>query len=309
MPERFLTTAEQIEASPLPRSIDFYARQIVAGFITGAHRSPYHGFSVEFAEHRKYNDGESVRHLDWKLFARTDKLYVKRYEAETNLRCQLVLDTSGSMLYPADRTVHKAAYAALCAAALARLLRRQNDAVGLTLYSGQIDAHLPSKLSDSHLRLLNAELDTVLRLRHDPAAPRPSSTAHTLHRLAEMMPKRSLLTLFTDLPEADHNLYGALEHLRYNMHEVIVFHLRHDATERLFDLPSRPCKLVNMETGQVVRLNPAEYRDFYLKAAQARLAELRRRCLQYKVDLVEADIDRPFAEVLAPWLARRAQLG
>lgn len=306
----FLTTAQQIEALPYLNSIDFFARQIVEGFISGIHKSPYHGFSVEFAEHRVYNNGESARNIDWKLFGRTDKLFVKNYEAETNLRCQLVVDTSSSMLYPVDNIINKAGYSALCAAAITHMLGRQRDSVGLTTFSDNIDLHLPSRLSGSHQKLIFSTLDNILRSRYSTDQKRGTATATIIHRIAEMINKRSLVAIFTDMftQSADNELFESLEHLKYNKHEVIFFHVTHNKTEQLFELENRPYKIIDMESGETLKLNPSEYREFYLNSIRQKFDMLRKKCLQYKIELVEVDIDKPFSDVLTPWLVKRSKL-
>ncbi len=310
MNDRFLTTAEQIESLSYLNSIDFYARQIVDGFITGIHKSPYHGFSVEFAEHRIYNQGESVKHIDWKLYGRTDKLFVKNFEAETNLRCQIVIDCSSSMMYPINKTVHKAGYSALCAAAIVHMLNRQRDAVGLTIFTDKIEKHFSAHLSNSHQKILYSQLDNTLRSKYNSDTKTVTATASTLHQIADIINKRSLVVLFTDMftQTADIELYEALEHLRYNKHEVIIFHVTHRRTEQLFEFDNRPYKFVDMETGESFKLYPAEYRQYYLKQITQHFDELRKRCLQYKIELIEADIDNAFSEVLSPWLVKRSKL-
>ncbi|MGI6479696.1 MAG: DUF58 domain-containing protein [Salinivirgaceae bacterium] len=310
MSNKFLTTAEQIESLSYLNSIDFFARQIVDGFISGIHKSPYHGFSVEFAEHRVYNQGESVRHIDWKLFGRTDKLFVKNYEAETNLRCQIVIDCSSSMFYPTDKTIHKAGYSALCAAAISHMLNRQRDAVGLTLFSDKVDEHFSPHLSNSHQKLIFSKLDDILRSKYNTETKTGTATADTLHQIAEVINKRSLVVLFTDMftQTPVNKIYESLEHLRYNKNEVIIFHVTHKKTEQMFELDNRPYKLIDMETGESFKLNPAEYREYYLQQIKDKFDELKKRCLQYKIELVEADIDNPFSSVLSPWLVKRSKL-
>ena len=310
MNNRFLTITEQIESLPYLNSIDFYARQIVDGFISGIHKSPYHGFSVEFAEHRIYNQGESIRHIDWKLYGRTDKLYVKKFEAETNLRCQIVIDTSSSMFYPTDKHIHKAGYSALCAAALIQMLHRQRDAVGLTIYNNAIETHLPAKLSLSHQKVLVNYLDSIMRDRYTENKNKTTSTTTILHEIAEVIHKKSMVVLFTDMFMQDDqkDLFEALEHLRYNKHEVIIFHVIHKKSEQLFELENRPYKLIDMETGETFKLTPSEYREYYRKSIEAQFNELNKRCLKYNIDLVEANIDSPFEQVLSSWFVKRRTL-
>lgn len=310
MNERFLTTASQIESLTNLNHIEFLARQIVDGFITGIHKSPYHGFSVEFAEHRIYNQGESIKHVDWKLYGRTDKLFVKNYEAETNLRCYILVDTSSSMYYPVDKQINKVGYSALCAAAMIYLLVRQRDAVGLSLFSNQLDFSVPAKLSVSHQKVMFQQLNQLLNNHYDSTNKHGTATPQMLHQIAEAIPRRSLVVIFSDMfiDSEQAELFNAFEHLRYNKHEVIVFQVTHKKTEQLFELENRPYKLVDMESGETIKLNPQQFRDFYSQQLEKQVDELKKRCLQYKIDFVEADIDHPFQQVLTPWFVKRGKM-
>ena len=244
--------------------LEFLARQAVEGFITGLHRSPFHGFSVEFAEHRLYNPGESTRHIDWKLFGRTDKLFVKRYEEETNLRCQLVVDCSGSMWYPGEvdpngPDMNKLKYAVHSSAALMELFRRQRDAVGLSLFGESLETHIPAKASNAHLRAIYQELESLLNESNDR---RPGTGAvEALHQIAEASSRRSLVVVFSDLLDRGGNvdeMMAALQHLRHNKHEVVVFHVLDKATEVDFEFEDRPTIFHDLESGEEVRLHPSE---------------------------------------------------
>jgi len=313
MSQRYLTTVEQIEALKQLNTIEFYARQIVEGFLTGIHRSPYHGFSVEFAEHRTYNPGESTRFIDWKLYGRTDKLYVKKFEAETNLRCQLLLDTSSSMLYPVGQRVNKLGFSALCAAAMAHLLSKQRDSVGITTFTQAIDTHLPSRLSAAHQKTIFGKLNELLLRTFDTSQTSTgerTSLAPVLHQVAEMLPKRSLVVLFSDIfsDEPSDEIFNGFEYLRYNHHEVIVFQVTHNRTEKNFELENRPYKIIDMETGEVLKLSPTEIRSYFQRLAAEHQEQLKRRFLQYKIDYIEADIERPFDQVLSPWLMKRSRM-
>jgi uncharacterized protein (DUF58 family) len=290
--------------------LEWVARQVVEGFITGMHRSPYHGFSVEFAEHRLYNSGESTRHMDWKLYARTEKLFVKRYEEETNLRCMVLIDTSSSMLFPYEalRTVNKLSFSVYSAAAIIHMLRRQRDAVGLTLFSDAIEFTSDVKLSDSHSKLLFAELNKLLN-RDKTYFNHTTQLAESLHLIAEKIHKRSLVILFTDMfGENPEKLFAALEHLRYNKHEVVIFQVSDKSLEQELAYTNRPMKFVDMETGQTLKLNPNEVRSEYRKRQEAFMNQLRLKCGQYRVDLAEADVNDDFRTVLIPFLAKRASL-
>ncbi|MEI8115548.1 MAG: DUF58 domain-containing protein, partial [Bacteroidia bacterium] len=206
-------------------NLEFISKEVVEGFITGLHRSPFHGFSVEFAEHRLYNTGESTKHLDWKLFARTDRLFVKQYEEETNLRCQLVIDTSSSMLFPYEKgkpsKINKLAFSVYSAAAIIYLLRRQRDAVGLSLFSDEVDFHSQARLSSVHIDMLYSQLANLLN-QEQALLNKKTKTIEALHMIAENIHKRSLVILFSDLieQESTDELFEALQHLKYNKHEV-----------------------------------------------------------------------------------------
>lgn len=290
--------------------LEWVSRQVVEGFITGMHRSPYHGFSVEFAEHRLYNSGESTRHMDWKLYARTEKLFVKRYEEETNLRCMVLIDTSSSMLFPYEtsRAVNKLSFSVYSAAAIIHMLRRQRDAVGLTLFSDAIEFLSAVKLSDSHSKLLYAELNKLLN-RDKAYFNKTTQLAESLHLIAEKIHKRSLVILFTDMfGENPEKLFAAIEHLRYNKHEVVIFQVNDKGLEQQLNYSNRPMKFVDMETGQTLKLNPNEVRNEYQKRQESFMSQLRLKCGQYHVDLAEADVNDDFRTVLIPFLAKRASL-
>ncbi len=290
-------------------NLEWCARQIVEGFITGQHKSPYHGFSVEFAEHRLYNQGESVKHIDWKLYGRTDKLFVKLFEEETNLRCNILIDTSSSMYFPANQRANKLAFAGYSAAALIHLLRRQRDAVGLTFFADQISVQTDSKLSEAHAKMLYAELDKLLFNKKQPVEQK-TNVADVLHLVAEKMHKRSLIILFSDLfAQDEQSLFAAFEHLKHNKHEVVVFNVTDNARE--FDLayPNRPMCFVDMETGERIKLNPNEIRTAYKESLDKFLADLRVRCAQYNIEFINADIAQPFDNLLAEFLIKRTKVG
>ncbi len=303
-----------IEYFPEFDNLELIAKQVVEGFITGLHKSPFHGFSVEFAEHRLYNKGESTKHIDWKLYARTEKLFVKKYEEETNLRCQIVLDTSSSMLFPKENTFYnKLIFSVYSAAALAYLLRRQRDAVGLSCFDNEIVFHSEARLSRVHLQLIYNKLRTFLST-DSIGLNKKTNAVEVLHNLAEIMPKRSLVVIFSDMfsqdPEDDYKrLFSALQHLKYNKHEVILFHVTEKKHEMEFEFSNRPYKFVDMESGLQVKLNPNEVRDYYVSKTEEFHKELKLRCGQYKIDIVDADIRQDFNQVLNAYLIKRAKLG
>lgn len=290
--------------------LELLARQVVEGFLIGLHKSPFHGFSVEFAEHRLYNPGDSLRNVDWKVFARTDRMYVKRYEEETNLRCQLVLDASSSMYFPGKREdeQNKLVFSAQAAASLMYLLQRQRDAFGLTLYSDKIDFQSGQRSSTTHLRGLTAELERVLE---DYAPGRTSQTATALHTVAETLHKRSLVFVFSDFFGQGDNLaelFGALQHLRHNKHEVVLFQVTDKHHEIDFEYDNRPHEFIDMETGERVKLQPVEVAEHYRQSVAAQRQLLQDTCLQYRVDLVDADTNKGFRPLLQSYLVKRGKM-
>ena len=291
--------------------LEFFARKVVEGFITGLHRSPFHGFSVEFSEHRVYNPGESTRHIDWKLYGRTDRLYTKRYEEETNLRCQLVLDTSGSMFYPWERRhnlaqPHKMLFSTVSALALMNLFRKQRDAVGLSLF-GNRQLHTNQRSTRQHHRALTAELHKVLAGYDPPQVPQ-ATMAEQLHLLAQQMPRRSVILIFSDLYDALENeeaFWDALQHLQHGKHEVVLFWTTDRATELDLDFENRPYRFVDMETGQEFKFNPQEVRKEYRERTEAFRKRLNEKSLQYRLEWVEADVSEGYQSVLQSYLTQR----
>ena len=292
--------------------LELLAKQVVEGFITGLHKSPFHGFSVEFAEHRLYNTGESTRHLDWKLFGKTDKLFVKRYEEETNLRCRIVMDVSSSMLFPEKSKKddkNKLEFSIYAAAALIELLRRQRDAYGLTTFNDKIDFHSEAKSNASHQRLIFHELEKLLGAQIEL---KTTSAVESLHHISEMIHKRSLVIIFSDMfdnSEREDDLINALQHLMHNKHEVILFHVVDQSKEMDFEFENRPYRFVDMETGEEVKLNPNEVKEQYVTAVKAREKELQLKCGQYGIDYVAADVGKDFKQVLLPFLVKRKKMG
>lgn len=295
--------------------LEFIARQVVEGFITGLHKSPYHGFSVEFAEHRLYNTGESTKHIDWKLFARSEKLFVKRYEEETNLRCHIVIDNSSSMYFPEVKEVsvnklNKISFAVYSAASLIYLLRKQRDAFGLTLFSDEIEFELQARSTQAHNKLLYAQLDKLLTTAPTKKEKKSFITS-TLHQIADNIHKRSLVVIFSDMmdnSERQQDIFSALQHLRHNKHEVILFHITDKQKELDFNFENRPYRFIDLETNEEVKVNPNEIKEQYLRSIHEYKNTLKLKCGQYQVDLVEADINKGFKDVLLPYLLKRERM-
>jgi uncharacterized protein (DUF58 family) len=288
-------------------NLELLARQVIEGFITGLHKSPYHGFSVEFAEHRLYNKGESTRHIDWKLFARSEKLFTKRYEEETNLRAYMAIDSSSSMFFPREG-LSKIRFAVYAAASLIHLMGRQRDASGLCLFDEELRYLSDARSTLLHQRLLFGRMEQMLQ---KPAENRKSNIARVLHELSESIHKRSMVIIFSDMLDSTaelDELFAALQHLRFNRHEVILFHIADKKTEADFNFSNRPHVFVDVETGERLRLQPQALREAYMEAWHNFRQELHTRCMQYKVDFVEADLSGDFSQVLMPFIVKRAKL-
>lgn len=291
------------------QNLELLANQVVEGFITGMHKSPFHGFSVEFAEHRLYNKGESTKDIDWKLFAKTKKLFVKRYEEETNLRCHLIIDNSASMHYPIIKNptidnLSKISFSTIASAALMEILKRQRDAVGISIYSDEIEYYAPEKGSDRHRRMILAKLDELLK----SDSTNTTNTYKVLHEISEKVHKRSLIFLFTDMfqySEEEKDLFEALRHLKYNNHEVVLFHTYDGKLELDFDFENSPKKFVDVETGEEISLYAESVKENYTLAVEKYFNELKLKCMQYKIDYVPVDIHKGFDTVLTAYLISR----
>jgi uncharacterized protein (DUF58 family) len=288
-------------------NVEFLARQLVEGFITGLHKSPFHGFSVEFAEHRLYNTGESTRHIDWKVFGKTDKLFVKRYEEETNLRCHLLIDVSSSMYYP-EPSMGKITFGTMAAASIAFMLQRQKDAVSLCTFSEDIEVQTQVKSTPSHIHKVFSELEQILKR---PKSQRKTNVATVLHQIAEKIHKRSLVIIFSDMFEnieqAD-ALFTAMQHLKHNLHEVLLFHITDKKTEANFEFDERPYEFIDLETGEKLKIQPNQVRKSYQEAIQKYYYDLRLKCGQYQIDFIEADITEGFNPILSAYLVKRGKM-
>ncbi len=290
-----------------PGNLELLAKQVVEGFITGLHKSPFHGFSVEFAEHRIYNVGDSVKNIDWKLFARSDKMFTKRYEEETNLRCQLLIDTSSSMFYP-EKGWNKLKFSSLAAASIMNLLRKQRDAVGLTFFSDSIDFSTEMKSAESHHRMLIAQLEKQLAT---PVVKKTSHIIPVLHEIAEKLHKRSLVIIFSDMMESfgsQDELFAALQHLKFNKHEVVLFHTLDANCEIEFNFDNRPYVFEDIESGEKLKLFPSDVKAQYVKETAFFIDELSNRCRQYKIDFTPADVALPMSQILLPFLVKRQKM-
>ena len=294
---------------PLIENLELIARQVVEGFIIGLHKSPFHGFSVEFAEHRLYNPGDPLRHIDWRVYGRTDKLFVKRFEEETNLRCCMVIDTSSSMQFPQDeKMLSKLQFSCVAAASLIQLLKRQLDAASLVLFDQQVNYFSQCRSAHSHYRQLTSELQKMLTYKSPDLK---TNTAAALHLVAEQMHKRSLIVIFSDMMDDTGNIddmFAALQHLRHNKHEVILFHVMQGSLEMDFEFENRPYEFVDMETGERVKLQPHQIKAQYVDKMRDFQQVIENRCHQYQIDRVMVDLSKPVDEVLHAFLVKRNKL-
>ena len=291
-------------------NLELLARQVVEGFVTGLHQSPFHGFSVEFAEHRLYNNGESVKNIDWKLLARTDKLFVKQFEEETNLRCYMMLDTSSSMNFP-DKGINKLQFSIYAVASLMHLFKRQRDAFGLCLFSDKIDWMSTVKSTGSHLFYLFAELEKAY---NHPKSNTYTEITKVMHQVAGQIHQRSMVILFSDMLENSLNneklqsLFAAIQHLKYNKHEVIIFNVNDKQRELDFNFDNRPHHFIDVETGEQVKVHPGKIREHYRSQIDKYRHDLELKCAQYHIDLVDAAIEAGYNNILRSYLIKRNKM-
>jgi len=295
-------------------NLELLAKQVVEGFISGLHKSPFHGFSAEFAEHKIYNPGESTKHIDWKLYAKTDRLYTKRYEEETNLRCHLIVDNSSSMHYPENKSfklddLNKISFSALASAAVMQLMKKQRDAVGLSIYGKTYEFYTDEKGSDRHHHMLLDQLNTMLDMAFNKVETSKTTDTYThLHLIAEKLKRRSLVFLFSDMFQSDveqEQLFEALQHLKYNKHEVVLFHTYSEETELDFNFSNSPKRFVDVETGEYMNLYADTIRDSYQDAVKSYFKELQLRCAQYRIKYVPTVIEHGFSPILTTFLVAR----
>ncbi len=303
----------QIEKISSFQHLELLANQVVEGFISGMHKSPFHGFSAEFAEHKVYNAGESTKHIDWKLFAKTDRLYTKRYEEETNLRCHLIIDNSSSMHYPLLKPDQpffesKIGFSVLAAAVLMNLLKKQRDAAGLSVYSDTYEYYAPEKGSDRHHRMLLNKLESLLDSKKEV---KTTDTIAFLHQIAEKIHRRSMIVLFTDMFQSGDEalLFNALQHLKHNKHKVILFHVIDKETELQFDFDNTPRKFIDLETGDEVNLFSENIKQEYENQVANYFKKLSLTCAQNKIRYVPVNVGSNFEKIMTTYLVEKQTFG
>lgn len=291
-------------------SLELLAKQVVEGFITGLHQSPFHGFSVEFAEHRLYNSGESVKHLDWKLLARTDKLFIKRYEEETNLRCHILIDSSSSMMFPVDQPYNKFTFSVDASAALIFLMRKQRDAFGLSIFSDSLDFYSPAKSSLTHQRFLLSNLERILENEKKSFKNKKTNIAKMLNALASKIHKRSLVFIFSDFMAIDNpeDFANSIKHLRHHLHEIVVFDVSHHNLENQLNLKNKYYNVVDVETGDSIKMHPKQIKEKYITERNFMKSKVHNLLKQQKVDLISADIEIGFDQILLEYLLKRKKI-
>lgn len=290
-------------------NLELLSQQVVEGFITGLHKSPFHGFSVEFAEHRLYNTGDSIKNIDWKLYGRTDKLFVKRFEEETNLRCQIVIDVSSSMYYPA-KDFNKLLFSVHAAASLMYLFKKQRDAFGLSCFSDKLELSTSAKSTTIHQKYLFSELEKLINRK---GRGEQTAVATALHEIAEQIHKRSLVIIFSDMLEGEaagqlSEIFSALQHLKHNKHEVIMFNVLDHKKELNFDFENRPYHFIDLESDEELKIHPNNVKEAYIQAVNMYQKELKLKCAQYKIDLIDADIHSGYYQILHAYLIKRAKM-
>lgn len=295
------------------KHLELLANQVVEGFISGMHKSPFHGFSAEFAEHKVYNTGESTKHIDWKLFAKTDRLYTKRFEEETNLRCHLIIDNSSSMHFPKLKNSEpfyesKIGFSVLASAVLMSLLKKQRDAVGLSIYSDKFEYYAPEKGSDRHHRMLLNQLENLLE---NPKDTKNTDTITFLHQIAEKVHRRSMIVLFTDMFQdgKEEQLFNALQHLKHNKHKVVVFHVIDEKRELNFDFDNTPRKFIDVESGEIINLFAENVKEEYEKKVSDYFKKLSLTCAQNKIKYVPVNVGANFEKILTTYLVEKQNFG
>jgi uncharacterized protein (DUF58 family) len=295
------------------KNLELLANQVVEGLISGMHKSPFHGFSAEFAEHKIYNPGESTKHIDWKLFAKTDRLYTKRFEEETNMRCHLIIDNSSSMHFPelnSNQNFYesKLGFSVLASAVLMNLLKKQRDAVGLSVYSDVLEHFSTEKGSDRHHRMLLHQLETLLE---NPKKSKPTDTITFLHQIAEKIHRRSMIVLFTDMFQNGDKeaLFNALQHLKHNKHKVIVFHVIDEKTELNLDFDTAPRKFIDVESGAIINLFADNVKQEYKTKVSEYFKDIALTCAQNKIKYVPVNVGANFETILTTYLTEKQNFG
>lgn len=281
-------------------NMEIVARLVVEGFITGLHKSPYHGFSVEFAEHRQYMPGDEPKHIDWKIYGKTDRYYIKQFEEETNLKSYIILDASRSMAYSSNGKLSKLEYASYIAAALSYLMVQQRDAVGLTVYDEKVRTHMPPHATKSYLKAILKQLELT-------EASNKTGTAASLHQIAERIKRRGLVIILSDLFDKPNEVAAAFKHFRHKKNEVIVMQIL-DPMERSFAFGG-DAVFKDMETSEEITTQPRHLQKAYQDEMKKFLDLYKKECRENNIDYVLLDTSTPFDIALFQYLSKRQRMG
>jgi uncharacterized protein (DUF58 family) len=290
--------------------LEFLAKKVVEGFITGIHKSPFHGFSVEFAEHRLYNSGESTKHLNWKVYAKTEKLFIKKYDEETNLRCSILIDTSSSMFFPTTSSNNKLNFSINATAALIYMLKTQRDAFGINLFNDKIYQYTAVKSSEMHKQMIFALLEKSLN-EFNEKDKKTTQTVEALHEMAERVHTRSLVIIFSDMFsdfDKSNEIFNALLHLKKEKHEVILFHVVDKSKEIDFEFENRAYHFIDLESNNEVKLHSSELKEIYTEKMKSFELEILNRCQSFGIDFIKADINEGFDTILKQYLIKRNKM-
>lgn len=296
--ENYRTYLEPTTIAKLSR-MDVKARLVVEGFITGLHRSPYHGFSVEFAEHRQYMPGDDIKHIDWKVYGKSDRFYIKQYEEETNLKAYILLDASASMAYHSEKVMTKMEYGSYLGAALGYMMLRQQDAVGLVTFDEAIRTYIPPRAAVNHIHLILKELEKL-------KAGGQTKVSNTFHQLADKIKRRGLIIIISDLFDDPDAVLNGLKHFRHKNHEVIVFHVL-DRFEREFPY-DREAIFEDMETGERILTQPWQIRAAYQQSINELTRTFKIKCREHFIDYVPIDTSTTYDIALLAYLSKRQKL-
>ncbi len=295
-------------------NFEILAKQVVEGTIIGLHKSQFHGFSVEFAEHRIYNPGDPLKNIDWKVYGRTDKLFVKKFEEETNLRCRVVIDASSSMYFPEEENkdkdirFNKLAFSIVSAGALMHIFKKQRDAVALSIFTDKVEEHTRTRSTTVHHNLINSTLEKYLK--QDKRGVK-TAAAKCLHEIAENTHRRSMVIIFSDMLENTEHadaVFSALQHLKHNKHEIVLFHVVDQKKEIEFEFENRPYLFVDLETNEKIKIESNSIKDHYHAQMKKFKQGIMMKCAQYQIDFVEADINKDFSQIMVPYLNKRAKM-
>lgn len=280
-------------------NLDLRARLVVEGFMVGLHKSPYHGFSVEFSQHRPYMQGDNLRSVNWRVFGKTEKYYIKQYEEETNLRSYLVLDSSKSMSYSSNNQISKLDYASTLIAALSYMMNKQQDAISLTVYSDEIKKYLPPKSSNSYLQQVLKELVSI-------EASSKTNTADALSKVAEKIKRRGLVIIISDFFDEIDKTLKALKHFAHQKNEVIIFQML-DPMERSFGF-GKDAIFKDLETDEELTTQPYQIQKAYQEAMLEFTNKIKRECLNSNFDYNLLDTSTPFDKALFSYIQKRSRL-